>query len=234
MNALSDGAKASGLPFRTNNGAPRVLVVSPLRLLREFVTQVLRASGLTHVEHAAPMAALAGMPSTMPDVAIVDVSAPSMLVTMRTMADRHPPLRVIALGVDESDADVLACAEAGAAGYVARESSPADLVAIVDSVRRDELMCSPRVAAALFRRHAARLAKPTAAPARSLTRREREVLTLVERGLSNKEIAAQLHIGLTTVKNHVHSILEKLQVRRRGAAAATMRNALPERRSYVR
>ena len=58
---------------------------------------------------------------------------------------------------------------------------------------------------------------------RTLPPREREIVALIDRGLSNKEIAGELHIELATVKNHVHSVLDKLQVRRRGAAAAAIR-----------
>ena len=63
-----------------------------------------------------------------------------------------------------------------------------------------------------------------------LTSRELEVVELIERGLSNKEIGSELHIEVTTVKNHVHNILEKLQVRRRGDAVATVRGRVPATR----
>ena len=94
---------------------------------------------------------------------------------------------------------------------------------------RGETIISPKLAASLFQRLAEerrrREAGPAASPASELTLRERQILSLVEQGLTNKEIARQLGIELATVKNHVHSILEKLDVRRRGEAAAVFKGA---------
>jgi len=91
-------------------------------------------------------------------------------------------------------------------------------------------VCSPRVAGALLRRIAALATdgRSDRVPAH-LTNREREIMGLIDEGLSNKEIAKRLRIEVATVKNHVHNILEKLQVHRRGEAAARVRAALPRR-----
>jgi DNA-binding NarL/FixJ family response regulator len=119
---------------------------------------------------------------------------------------------------------VVACAEAGIAGYVDRDASLRDLVATVRSVARGELLCSPRIAARLMRRVAelADQPRPPQTPAH-LTRREREVVALIDEGLSNKEIAQRLNIELPTVKHHVHNVIEKLGVRSRLQAAAHVR-----------
>jgi len=95
---------------------------------------------------------------------------------------------------------------------------------------RGEAVCSPRVAGALLRRIAALATdgRSDRVPAH-LTKREREIMGLIDEGLSNKEIAKRLRIEVATVKNHVHNILEKLQVHRRGEAAARVRAALPRR-----
>jgi DNA-binding NarL/FixJ family response regulator len=94
----------------------------------------------------------------------------------------------------------------------------------VHAVARGEALCSPRVAGLLFRRVTALACeRAPQADLSLLTQRERETLSLIEHGLSNKEIARRLAIRLTTVKNHVHHILEKLGVSRRGAAAAVIR-----------
>ena len=96
------------------------------------------------------------------------------------------------------------------------------------TVLSHELPCSPGVAGALLRRVAALAAERRGeCGLERLTAREVEVLRLIERGLANREIAAQLCIELRTVKNHVHRILEKLGVDRRGQAAALMRAGVP-------
>ena len=109
-------------------------------------------------------------------------------------------------------------------GYVSREDSLDDLVAVVESVGRGELLCSPRVAASLLRRVASRAGtRWDSAPTHHLTAREAQIGQLIQEGLSNKEIASRLGIEVTTAKNHVHNLLEKLQVHRRAEAVARLR-----------
>ena len=219
----SVATRSAGGCVAADYAALRIVVVSHVRLLREGIARMLRTYGLQKIALATEGTVLAEVRESETDLAIIDVSAPSMFRTLRELADRHAHLRLLALGVGDSDEDILACAEAGAAGYLALESGPDDLIAAIASVRRDELICSPHVAAKLFRRRAAHASAPKLPDSASLTRREQEVLALIACGLSNKEIAAQLSISLTTVKNHVHRILEKLHVTRRGAAVARLR-----------
>ncbi len=139
----------------------------------------------------------------------------------------------MALAVSEVESDVLAWAEAGVVGYVPREASLEDLVSTIEAVVRGELRCSPRIAATLFRRVTKLSANRRHTPQGiHLTPRELEILDLIDHGLSNKQIAGKLGIEVATVKNHVHNILEKLQVNRRGEAAARMRSRLPKLLGY--
>lgn len=235
---MEDDARARPLPSRVaqrrapddGGGAPRLLIGSHVRLFREGLSRILDAAGVDVVALATAETVVADAQRAQPDVAILDVTMPDALDVLRRLVDGAPALRVVAVGVADDERDVVACAEAGAVGYVSCESGAEQLLATIASVTRGEVLCSPRVAALLFRRIAARPgaeAKPTAAS--PLTRREGEVLALIDRGLSNKEIAAHLRIGITTVKNHVHSILEKLHAGRRGEAAALARGALRQR-----
>jgi len=145
-------------------------------------------------------------------------------VTMRALAAVEPELKVVALGVPEVEPHILACAEAGVTAYVPREGSLDDLVATLKGVAVGEMRCSPRIAASLFRRVATLALERHAERATGrLTVRETEILKLVDEGLTNKEIARRLYIELPTVKNHMHNILEKLQLRSRREAAAWMR-----------
>jgi two-component system nitrate/nitrite response regulator NarL len=164
-----------------------------------------------------------------PDVAVVDAALLNADV-VRALLEQSPGTRIIAFGVADDWDDVQACAATGVAGFVTRNSSVADLVQAVHSARRGELICSPRIAALMFERM--RTGENRSEPQvqeRALTTREREICELLERGLSNKEIARRLFIEQATVKNHVHNILEKLQVTRRGEAAATLRRAVRSR-----
>jgi DNA-binding NarL/FixJ family response regulator len=129
----------------------------------------------------------------------------------------------VALALPEAEADVIACAEAGASGYVPREGTLDDVEAVIESVARGEALCSPRIAATLLRRIAATAAERQPAPSEMrLTSREMEIIDLIDEGLSNKEIAQRLCIAVPTVKNHVHSILDKLHVHRRAEAVARL------------
>jgi DNA-binding NarL/FixJ family response regulator len=127
-------------------------------------------------------------------------------------------LPVIGFGISESATDVIGCAEAGLAGFIDQTGSVDNLVAAVGDALRGEFKCSPRVTTILCARLARLADHGDRAPA-SLTPRELEIAGMVAEGLSNKEIAQGLRIGPTTVKNHVHNILDKLNVRRRAAIA---------------
>jgi DNA-binding NarL/FixJ family response regulator len=133
---------------------------------------------------------------------------------------------VVVLGVPELDADVLACAEAGAAGYLLRGDSLPSLLELIRAVARGETICSPHAAALLLRRVATFAAERRSRNGLGLlTAREAEILELLEEGLANSEIAQCLSIQVRTVKNHVHAILGKLEVSRRGQAVARARAA---------
>jgi two-component system nitrate/nitrite response regulator NarL len=158
------------------------------------------------------------------DIVLLDIPRPAGLNAVRALVADAPQVKVVALGVSEVEGDVIAFAEAGAAGYVPREGSVEDHLAAIESVSRGETLCSPGITAALFHRLAALAREHRLEPIdHRLTARELDVLRLIEQGSSNREIASALSIQLPTVKNHVHRILEKLNVHRRTEAAARAR-----------
>jgi DNA-binding NarL/FixJ family response regulator len=163
-----------------------------------------------------------------PEVVILDIAATEAFAIANTLSSRMPITKIIAFAVSEVDDVVLACADAGIAGYVAPDGSASDLISAVEFALRNELYCSPRIAHLLSRRVGMLSAQLAHSPeTQMLTRRERQILGLLGEGKSNKEIGRSLQISGATVKNHVHNILEKLQVRRRGEASALLRAACP-------
>lgn len=206
--------------------AIRLVVVSDVRLYRDGLAQILGGeSRLAVVGTASDAEAAVQLALTKtPDVALVDMGMPQSVTTVREMAARAAIVKIVALAVREDEQDLVACAAAGVAAYVTRGASVADLVQALDGVARGELLCSPQTAATLWRRLAA-FARGVGGSehANPLTRREREIGTLLEDGLSNKEISVRLGIEVATVKNHVHNVLEKLQVHRRAQAAARLK-----------
>jgi DNA-binding NarL/FixJ family response regulator len=219
--ALSDATPAAGA---ATEARPRVLVISDVRLYRDGLVQSLsRHLGDAVLGGAdASAASLAEAVALAPDAIILDI-ANGGLNTAKMLALQLPSAKIVAFAVRELDEDVLACAEVGIAGFVPSEGNEEDLIAALNHALRGELRCSPRLAGALFRRLGTLAMQRPPAAIYGLTRRERQILDHLEQGMSNKEIARALRIGHATVKNHVHSILEKLQVRRRGEAAARLR-----------
>jgi two-component system, NarL family, nitrate/nitrite response regulator NarL len=204
----------------------RVLILAEVGVHREALARSLGRN--RHCDVVAVAArleeAVAAIEEAGPEVVLVDMPTPAGANAVRTLVAAAPEIKVVALGVPEDERNVIAFAEAGASGYVAREGSIDDLVAVVESAARGECLLPPDIAAKLFRRVATLAREPRLEPIQvGLTARELDVLRLIEQGLSNKEIATALSIELATVKNHVHRILEKLNVRRRTAAAARAR-----------
>lgn len=201
-----------------------LFVIAEVRLYREGLSQVLGRHRRFTVIGSAPDAAaaseLVGAPP--PDVFLLSTGLSTNREWIRVLRDRTPGAVVVALAVPNAADDVISWVEAGASAFVTTEASLGELYSTVESAHRGEAHCSPRITAALLER----LATPTAALAgpgtAALTVREREIAEMLRFGLSNKEIAARLRIEVTTVKNHVHNILEKLHVRRRAEAAVVL------------
>ncbi len=208
----------------------RVLVISGICLYREGLAEMLdRTGAISVVASASDVAeglALWNGLGEAPDVILLDTAPVDADISIRALLNALPDVRVVALAVPNHETEIVAVAEAGIAGFVTSDASVAELVAAIESVARGESLCTPSVAAALMRRLAS-LARSwaDADPIEPLTRREREILGLIDDGLSNKQIAQRLRIELPTVKNHVHHILGKLGVHRRAEAAALARAA---------
>jgi two-component system, NarL family, nitrate/nitrite response regulator NarL len=189
-----------------------VLIVSEIELLREGLEMLLGRDERITIEDGDP------------DVVLLDTAIGDGPAAVREAAARLPRARVVALGVSETTDELLPLAEAGIAGFVTRGATHEEVADAVWHAAHDELDCSPQVASTLLR-HVRFLAarRRGDAAAAALTRREREIAGLIDEGLSNKQIASRLCIELPTVKNHVHNILEKLHVSRRGEAVARLR-----------
>ena len=207
----------------------RVLIVSSVRLLRDGLAMMLEHRPRLDVVRTAcsaddAMSVLRGFAATL---ILLDVSAADGLAAAQQLAASVRDVQIIGFAASDLDHDVLAYAAAGIAAFVSRDASTDELFVAVDRAAAGELLCSPRAAGSMFRRLAAlagrvEVAVRTSADP-SLTGREREIVHCIDEGMSNKEIARRLHIGVSTVKNHVHHILEKLKVTRRAEAAARIR-----------
>jgi DNA-binding NarL/FixJ family response regulator len=156
------------------------------------------------------------------DVALVSTTLPDdgAYEFVRAARLANPQVKTLVIGLAEPKAAVIRHLEAGAAGYANPDDSVDNLLSHIRAAHRGEALLAPDLAAALM----ARLVEWTTAPekaqrrpieAAGLTRREREVLRLMEQNLSNREIANRLVIEVCTVKNHVHHILTKLDVNSR-------------------
>jgi two-component system, NarL family, nitrate/nitrite response regulator NarL len=195
----------------------RTFVCAAIRLYCEGLAQILDSTDRIRVvgTAAAPSAAADQLRDLEVDVLLVDIAAVDAFSALPRLRAAAPEAKVIALAVPELADEVLSRAEAGMEGYVTYDASIADLISAIEGVHRGELIISPLMAGELLR-HIGRLAAGQSAGAHALlTTRQREIAGLVGEGLSNKDIAQRLSLSLPTVKNHVHAILEKLQVSRR-------------------
>lgn len=155
------------------------------------------------------------------DVVVLDVAGVDDLAEAQAFTRSAPPARVVALAVREHDQEVVAWVEHGATGIVTRQASFDDLLHAILAAARGDCHCSPRVAGALVRHVAEGAAERRRVVVHTpLTLREREIAELLVEGLSNKDIASRLLLGVSTVKNHVHNILGKVDSRTRSEAVA--------------
>jgi len=159
-------------------------------------------------------------------VVLIDVTHGVDLFDVRSIASQWPDLPLVALGLYEQRQEVIRCGRAGFAGYVARDASIDELCNSLSEIVSGRLACPPEIAGsllrALFRRESG---DEDSDLSFALTRREAEVLELLGRGFSNKEIANELCLSVATVKHHVHHVLEKLQLQSRTQAMRRVRDA---------
>lgn len=201
------------------NKSIRIFIADDNRLLREGLASMLaEIDDITVVGMASSGSqALDQIKQLLPEVALVDIGMPDkdgLDVTQELHKDL-PTVKVIILGMPDLTDEIMACIEAGAAGYVLKEASFEYLVESIRSVQLGESFCSPRMAASLFSRVAELAGERIPESSVKLTPREVEVINKIADGLSNKEIAGQLYIEEQTVKNHIHNILDKLQLHNR-------------------
>lgn len=209
----------------------RVLVVEEVRAICEIIATVLRSE-----PDLAVVGCATGIDESVAHLSDCDVAVVNACMTtdtsvrlVRGLRRLAPRVKVVVMGLARSQHAILQCVEIGVAGYVLKDSSLDDLLKSIRAADRNEAMVAPPLAATLVS-YVAELVGLDSGDSdpcgpESLTRREREVLGLVQQGLTNQEIAAKLVIELGTVKNHVHNILRKLNVNSRRDAVHVSRLA---------
>ncbi|MBN1481808.1 DNA-binding response regulator [candidate division KSB1 bacterium] len=215
----------------------RLFIADDNRLLREgLVTMLLEQDDIVVIGKAPSGSdALEQIKRLRPEVALIDIGMPDKdgIELTKALHQDAPGVRVIILGMIDLTEEIMQCIEAGAAGYVLKEASFDYLVETIRSVHRGESFCSPQMTASLFSRIAELASEkiPKTQNDIKLTARELEVIHLIAEGLPNKAIAQKLFIETQTVKNHVHNILDKLQLQNRLEAVqyARERNLLEKK-----
>ena len=152
-----------------------------------------------------------------PDVVLLDVHLPDgggQAVIGPVHAER-PAVRFLALSVSDAPEDVLAVIRAGARGYVTKTIRPAELIAAVHRIAEGDAVFSPWLAGFVLDAFAGADAPPADAELDQLTPREGDVLLLIARGYTYKEVAAKLHLSVKTIETHVSNVLRKLQLSNR-------------------
>jgi len=207
-----------------------VLLVDDHALFRQGLAGLLSAQdGIEVVGEASDGAeALEKARELVPDLILMDINMPGVngLEATRRIKEELPHTRVVMLTVSEDDHDLFEAIKNGAEGYLLKTLKAPELFRLLEGVFQGEAPISPTMARKLLTEFAqiSRTQVPEAdsdhASGEQLTRREREVLQLISDGAPDKEIAAKLFISKRTVKNHVHNILEKLQLQNRVQAAA--------------
>ncbi len=150
-----------------------------------------------------------------------DIERTQLTAAIRRIKRKIPDGKIVLVGTQHSESDIVDFIGAGALGFVQEDQAFQDLLDTIEAVQAEKSQCSPRLIAQVFTKIGDMSRRnPPAYPSCDLTEREKQVLQLLAAGRSNKEIGQHLSISVSTVKNHVHHILEKLRLRTRREAIA--------------
>ncbi len=221
-------------------GSPiRVVLADDHPLFREGVAALLaRTSDILLVgETGSGEGALLLVDELRPDIVLMDLKMPGIggVESTRRIATHYPEVGVIVLTMSEEDESVFSAIRAGARSYVLKDADRGTLLRAIRAAAQNEVLLAPSIAHRIFGRidHSQtgeeRSEEDLPASIRSLTARERDVLSLIARGLRNREIADQLYISEKTVGNHISNIFSKLEVEDRSQAIVfALRHGLGE------
>ncbi len=198
----------------------RVLIADDESLIRLDLREMLSELGYDVIGEAGDgRAAVRETRALSPDVVLMDVRMPDLdgISATREIVAASPEAKVVILTTFEQDDYIFGALNAGASGFLLKRTRPEELLAAIHTVAAGDSLLSPSVTRTVIRRLARQPAPDARAEARldELTAREREVLGLIARGLSNSEIASELFVEESTVKTHVRHILRKLRLRDR-------------------
>lgn len=203
----------------------RLMITGSNQLLRECLASALiKRAAFAAVDHCCPQEMRGRMSGH--DALLLDLSQPlaETLALVRDLSGPPNSVKILLFGVDSaSESDVLRYIEAGAKASLSAEASLAEMCPVIERVLGGEVVYPPGVASSMFHRLAelsAQRQRCRRLEATILTLREDQVLHFLAEGLGNSAIASRLQISVHTVKNHVHNILDKLEVKDRMAAVA--------------
>jgi DNA-binding NarL/FixJ family response regulator len=209
----------------------KILLIEDNRLLREGITAMLNAhvdfDVIAQADDGDAVRQLRTM-RKIPDIILLDLGLEkeNSLLLMAMLQEEMPTAKVIAMDILPEHVDIVEFVKAGGCGFILKDASAQDYIATIRAVADGIQVLPPILTKSLFTEIVeSALASGQDIPDNSiqLTSREREVVSLISEGLSNKEIAQRLHIATFTVKNHVHNILEKLALNTRLQIAAFSR-----------
>jgi two-component system, NarL family, nitrate/nitrite response regulator NarL len=205
------------------------IVISHVRFLRDCLESALeRDPGVRVVQGCATLAeATRAAIGLGPCLMLLDSAFPDGPQVVADLRSALPAVRIVVFALPETEQTILRWARAGIAGYLPASAPLSDLSALLAGITRGEQFCSSRITGALLRRLGDPADASSLASGRrpALTGREQDILELVGLGLTNKEIARRLDIGLGTTKTHVHNLLRKLKLKSRAQVAAQLRAA---------
>jgi two-component system, NarL family, nitrate/nitrite response regulator NarL len=204
---------------------PTALIVSDTRLLRDGISALLspattcRVVGAVQTRDAAQAAR-----DLHPDVILLDATVFAIGGFACGLRDAAPVAKVVVFAIEALDKNVLSSVHIGISGFVGRSGSAQDMILAIEQTSCGQFAAGPELTTVLIDglANACRFGQPTPVDG-ALTPRQQQILPLLEQGLSNKDIARLLGLELATIKNHVHSILARMQLTRRSQVASQRR-----------